>query len=425
MKNFYFLIFAAILLLLSPQIFGQHYVLKQVLVGAGGAYSDPDDFVTVSSYNPVLGQSFSFGTVYTQSVQDVIVHGDYIYVAAQDSLAKFNAVTYQQVAVVEALGVNKLKVVGDKLMASFAYPVTENYLRAFNADDLSFVKTIEDISGEASYMLVVDNVLYLAVPGDWTSTSGKIAMVDMDELVLLKEVDLGVQAAGISNLFLYNDHIVSVNASAWGATTGYLTVISQSLSEKTHYLFQHALSKAAGLSDQSLYLVVDGGIGEINLSNMEMVNASIVVPPAMSIAAAIMDTLNNDFFVTTTDYATQGVGLVYNMNGELITTFEAGISAEAIALDYRISVGIDEQFPTVALSAWPNPTIDKSTITIPESFAGGHWSLTNVQGKSLLSGSLHQDQTEVKLELNVPVSGLYLFTIMGEMNYGLVKIMVR
>ena len=76
---------------------------------------------------------------------------------------------------------NKIAIAGDKLIASFAYPVTENFVRVFNADDLSFIGSFDDVTDEAAHMLVLEDVLYVAVPGGWMSTSGKIAMIDLNE----------------------------------------------------------------------------------------------------------------------------------------------------------------------------------------------------------------------------------------------------
>ncbi len=425
MKKIYFSMLTAILLFIAPKLFAQELVLKQVFVGSGGSYSDPDDFVELSSYNPASELSYAFGTVFTQSVQDVIVHGDYLYVAAQDSLVKYSALTYSRLAVAEAVGVNKLTVVGDNLIASFTYPVTEKFVRVFSADDLSFIGSFDEVSDEAAHLLVVEDVLYVAVPGGWTSTSGKIAMIDLNEMSLLREVDLGAQAVGIYNLFSYNNQIVSVNLSPWGATSGFVSVINKVLSEKTHYEFQHTVSKAAGIHGHALYLGIDGGIGEIDLTTMTLTNAAVVAPPDLPVAAAVFDTVNANFYLTTTDYATQGHGLVYNLEGQLITTFAAGISAEAIALDYRLSSGMGETMEALALSAFPNPARERCVVRLPDALQGGNWSLVAMQGATVISGDISENQAELNLEMSTLPRGMYVLNVYGKTSYGLVKIVVN
>jgi hypothetical protein len=107
------------------------YFTKQVIIVNGGNYSDPDDFVTVAAYDPVSGETTEFATIYTQSVQDVLIVPPYAYVAAQDSIVKLNIDTYKKVASVAAPGVNKLVSNGDVLVASFWFPSTENFVKTY------------------------------------------------------------------------------------------------------------------------------------------------------------------------------------------------------------------------------------------------------------------------------------------------------
>lgn len=416
---------AAFMLFLAPKIDAQVYVVKQVFVGSGGNYGDPDDYVGLSSYDPMSGQSNDFGTVFTQSIQDLIIKGEFLYVAAQDSIAKYNATTYERLAIAPAVGVNKLAVYEDKLLATFAYPVSENFLRIYSADNLEMLTTISEISDEAANMLIVDDMLYVAVPGGWASTIGKMALIDLNDLLFLKEVDLGSEAAGIFNLYLYDNRIVSVNKSAWGVNSGYLTQVNTALTEFSHHIFPYGLGAGVGLLNNSLYVQMDGGVGEVDLIDMTLVNSSVVEPIEMGIAAAVLDTVNSLFYVTSTDYTTEGYGYVFDMSGENTAVFEAGISPEALAIDYQLISDVYQQKLDLTLSAFPNPASDLCHLDVPTDLAGAVWAITDLQGRTFLKGRLSDDEKQLTIDISSLLPGMYISSVNNHLAQGMVKILVN
>ena len=425
MKKFTFSMLAAVMLLTCPYLGAQSFTVKQVMIGSGGSYANPADFVELSSYDPVSDQSVNFGTVFTQSVQDMMINDGFLYVAAQDSIAKYNANTFQRIAVTAAVGVNKLAVYQNKLMATFAYPVTENFVREFDASDLTFLGSIADISDESAGMLIVGNRLYVAVPGGWTSTTGKMAMIDLDSFELIDEVDLGSEAMGIYNLYLANNQIVTVNRSAWGTTTGNLTTINTDLSDFTHYAYTESIGAGIGVYDNLLYTQMNNGIGSVNLETMELEKSTVVEPFAMSIAAAKLDTVNGLFCITRTDYSALGAGFIYNLAGEEQNTFDAGISAEAIAIDYRSSVGVREINTQIALRAYPNPTHDVCQISLPDELAGAQWKICDLQGRIYLEGSTALNRKTLDLDMQSLQKGMYLITLRNSQAQGSVKVLLN
>jgi hypothetical protein len=310
-------------------------------------------------------------------------------------------------------------------MATFAYPVIENFVREFDASNLTFLGSIADVSDESAGMLIVGNKLYVAVPGGWASTTGKLAMVDLDSFELIDEVDLGSEAMGIYNLYLANNQIVTVNRSAWGTTTGNLTVINTDLSQFTHYAYPESIGAGIGVYNNLLYTQMNNGIGSVNLGTMEMEKSTVVEPFAMSIAAAKLDTVNELFYVTTTDYSALGAGFVYNMAGEAQNTFDVGISAEAIAIDYRSSVGVIEFHGQIALQAYPNPTQDVCRISLPDELAGAQWKICDLQGRIYLEGSTDLNRKNLELDMQGLQQGMYFITLRNSQAQGSVKVLLN
>ncbi len=412
-------------LLMFSNLEAQNYAVKQVLIGSGGNFSDPEDFVELSTYNPASNASWGFGSILTQSIQDMLIDGDVLYVAAQDSIAKFSLLTYNRLAITYAPGVNKLAVYENKLLATFAYPNTADFLRVYYADNLDFYTSIPQISDEAAGMLVVENKLFVAVPGGWMSTVGKIALIDLSEFLFLKEVSFGAQSAGIFNLYLNGEQIITVNKSAWGATSGYLTQVNQSLSQFTHTEIPYAIGAGVGMLNNSLFVQMNGGIGEVNLTDMTLVNESVVEPTDLTMAAAVLDTVNSLFYVTTTDYASVGEGFVFNMNGENIASFEAGIAPESVVIDYKISSDIGEHLSVVNIDASPNPAEDYCTLSFPKELTGAYWVVTDLQGRRILNGYVSANEQSVVLDLSSLQSGMYLATAQNRSYHAVVKILIK
>lgn len=354
-KNYFLSLVLVFVTILGIGVKAQTTYTKQIIIVNGGVYSDPDDFVTVTSYDPEAQIVSEVATIYTQSVQDVIVNGNFAYVAAQDSIVKINIDTYKKVASVGAVGVNQLATNGNVLMASFWYPVTENYVKIYSLDDLTLVANISGISGDAADFLIQDGVALVAIPGPYGSTTGKIASIDINEAVLLSEDDYGEFYSGIGFFGFYDNVVTSFMTTAWGETTTNIGTFDDEGNIIEQYTIEDAsLAKSAGQHQDVIYLELNNGIYEYNLTNNA--ETMIVSPLTESIAASVIDTINNIFYITTSDFFSYGNGYTYDMNGNQTSTIDVGISAQAIAVDYRTTTSVHENSKEFAISVYPNPS---------------------------------------------------------------------
>ncbi len=420
-KNYFFL--TAIMLLASVQIiFAQNsrsINVNQVLVVSGGAFSNPDDYVTVASYKPGDSLTSQFGTIFTQSVQSAVVYSNFLYVAAQDSIVAFDVNSYQRVAATFAQGVNQLAVSGDKLIASFWYPDTADFVRIYNRDDLSEQAVISEVSDEASGIAVYDNKAYVAVPGGWAATTGKLAVINLENNSFEEEIDLGAEGAGISNVYVYaaNDthYLITVNKTPWGGSNGYLTKIDLADMSAASTQVNVVLGKGVGFvnSTATLYALINGGIGSVDVEGMTVADTTIVAAPAMTIAGAALDTINSLFYVTTTDYSSVGEGAIYNMNGEVTGSFDAGISAEAIAIDYRDFEAINETFAANTFGFYPNPVNNVLTVSNPDRVTVDRVFVSDVTGRVIISKEV-DGESSITLDFSGLNAGLYFVTVKGE-----------
>lgn len=332
--------------------------LYQLIVASGGAFSDPTDFVSVAAYSP-QNQSTSFMCeIKTQAVQDVLIDGGKMYITATDSLVVFDLESNQRINSVAISGARYVTAYNELLFVSIQYPETSNFLKVFDKNTLIQTASISEISGEAAAMVVHENKLYVAVPGDWTSTIGKIAALNATDGTFIEEIDLSTSGAGIHDVFIYNNKILSVNHSPWGGTSGTLTLFDPVTKLISHYMFPYHIGKGIGIHNHQLYLSINNGIGTIDLESWQVSDDALVSDPGSSsfiyFADIVLDTLNSQLFATTTDYFSMGEGLIFDLNGAQTGSFEAGISAEALALDYRPVSNFGE-ISYSRLNVFPNP----------------------------------------------------------------------
>ena len=391
----------------------QHMVVNQVIVGSGGIYGDTTNNVSLASYKPGDGVTSNFGSIDTQSIQDVVISGNYAFVAAQDSIAKFDIDTYEKVAIVEAIGVNQMLVVSDILLASFQFPVTENFVRVFSTDDLSFISNVSEVSDESAGLLVNGNLAYVAVPGGWTSTVGKIAIIDLADYSLVDEINFNELGVGVSDLFYYNGQIMAVCRTPWGASHGYLLGMNSLGSHFDIYLIEEILGKMVAEVDGLLFTVMNGGVGIIDLHDFSVADSAFIAAPSLTIAGVAMDTIDGNFYIATTDYFSTGVGTIYNALGIETGNFDAGVSPDAIAIDYRDNTGIDDLLSENKITLYPNPASDVITIKA-DGVNSNVFNVLDISGRVILQGSVDLMSGSANINISTLESGLYFFVLFNE-----------
>ncbi len=410
-KNYFLFIMVMLFAFNVSHVVAQHMVVNQVIVGSGGVFGDPADNVTLGSYEPSAGVTTEFGSINTQSIQDIVIDNGFAYVAAQDSIVKFNLDSYERVAVVAALGVNQLLVNGDVLLASFQFPVTENFVRVYSVSDLSLISNVSEVSDESAGILVAGNLAYVAVPGGWMSTVGKIAIIDLSDYSVVDEVNFNEVGVGVFDLFYYNGEIMAVCRTPWGGTHGYLLSMNALGSHIDVYLIEQIVGKMVGEVDGLLYTVINNGVGVIDLSDFTVVDTAYIEAPALTIAGVALDTIDGNFYISTTDYFSTGVGTIYNALGVEVGNFDAGVSPDAIAIDYRDNTGVNNLYSDNSVKIYPNPASDVITIKYVDGIAVNGFNILDISGRVIMNGSVDLMSESVNINISKLESGLYFFVL--------------
>lgn len=412
----FLLLLALQLLMLPAYVLNGQTTLHQLIVASGGAFSNPNDFVSLAAYNPITQATTNFGEIKTQAVQAVCINEDVLYVTATDSIVAYNLDTYQRIAAVAVQGVRYMLVSGEMLVVSIQYPATENFIRIFNKNSLQYLGSISQISDEAAGMVLYDGKIYVAVPGSWMSTVGKLAVLNAVDGSFIEEIELGSNGEGIHDLFVNNGKVLSVNRSPWGSTTGTISVFDPVSKTVDHHTFPYHIGKGFAINEQSLYVFMNDAVGVINLVDWTVTHAALLPDPGSSsfiyYADAVLDGLNGRIYATVTDYFSMGEGYIYDLEGSLKGNFAAGISAEALALDYRQpSFNTEITYATVSVS--PNPASSSLFIGLKTEMARGRYNIYSSSGKVLQSGDFNSAINK-SLDVSALSAGCYVLAVFSE-----------
>lgn len=409
--------------------------VKQIITTNSGRfeYSPPyTDYAMVQAYNPQTGIVNLFNTIYTQSTQCVAVSGKMAYVAAQDSIIKYDLNSMQRVAAIKDSGLNQLAVFNGRVIVSKQYPIINNFVEVLDTSNLGVITEISGISGDCGSIMMINDTVYVAVNGGWMGTNGKLAIIDPSTWTLNTEVDFGSEAIGIFNLYSYKGKLFSINKTPYGVVdTGSITVYNPLDRSFINVFLNHAVATGSGIKDSLLYLGLDNGIGSFNL-NLLMVQNSIIIPdPGSSvftyILSSVVDSLDDRIYVNIGDYITPGYCLVTALNGDSITSFYTGISSDAIAVDYRFyPAGIsNSNSKESTVKVFPNPVRNNLTVVLD-----GHYDLQrllvyDITGRVLRTQSIESiDNKSVTVSCQNLPSGLY-YVMIDTSNGRLVKPFIK
>lgn len=394
--------------------------VNQVIIVNGGRFESAppySDYVTVQKYDPVTHVVTVFDIIYTQSTQDVIIDGHFAYVAAQDSIVKYDIDTYQRVSAIADSGMSKLYKHGNKILVSKAYPIKRFFLEVLD-ENLSLLARVQGISGECGGITSVGNIVYVAVTGGYSGTEGKLARINASNWTVMGETNFGPDAVGIWNLYSYDYKIYSINRTPSGnPNQGSLTVYDISGDSFLNHVIDVAVGDGAGIKDNLLYLKMNEGLGSFNLDTKQIADTTIIPDPGSAdrkyIISAAVDYINSLFYINIGNRSTYGYGMIATLAGDSIGSYTEGINADAIAIDYRTPVGIDpDQTFKDFVSIYPNPVTDILLLNLIGKETIKHIKITDLTGRVIYDNVLNGNEKTLKINCEKFPSGVYLISFM-------------
>ncbi len=379
--------------LLSVAAFGQSAYLHQVFVANGGDFSNPDDYVTVGAYEPSTTQFTVFDTIFTQSVQDMVVMDEsFVFVAAENELVKYHADSYERLATVQVPGIHELAVgdfpYQDHLIVGKWFGTLDNeYVQVYDAN-LNLLFTTEEVEGDTDGIYTWDDYFVVANPGPFGSTEGAIHVFNLADLSYIGKIDLGAEGTGISSFFRTNalgaSQLYALGNQGWGSEAAYLFEIDiSSMSVESTSTLNHGVSSIIDVGDfgEVFYLDWDGNLGYFDLG-VDEYNTLATGP----FASADISYEHNTIVATDASFSDAGNAYVFELDGQASLDFAVGISPEAVALDMRLPSSIEQTTQGLnGLVCYPQPARDQ--LNIRSDLDLQSWRITDITAKVILQSN--------------------------------------
>ncbi|MEQ8909684.1 MAG: T9SS type A sorting domain-containing protein [Vicingaceae bacterium] len=405
MKKNYFLL---ALLTLTTAAFAQ----KTIIVN-GGQFGNQNENANVMIYDTQTKSSQVIDTIHTQSVQDILIDGNFAFVAAQDSIVKYNLNQGTRVASAAFSGVSTktFTLSGNELLVGNWYAQTTDNLYIYDKNNLNLIDSVTAVEKGAISILVDNGFAYISqneTSANFTDTLGYIIKVDLANRTVVDTAAVSGYTQDMGELILRPDGngfyvlnsgsntITSVDFASFNATN---TSLSNNLrvGGKSHISIQ----------TDTLFARMDNGIGAIDLTNLSVFATNIV---DTVVSAFTYDTLNKQFYVTQTDFFSYNLGKIYDRAGNKLDTMPVGYAPEVIRMYYDQSVGLhDFKKPAeFGLTLFPNPSSEMVNIN----FDQGDFTqlrLLDLKGKVLLEKGI--STSRALLDVSNFSKGMYLIEL--------------
>lgn len=391
----------------------QSYVNQAIILNEG--YFDYTNNVivepvTIGSYNPATQVYSIVDTLENMRFgSDIVIAGNYYYVAADTKIFKMDLNTHQEVASVSCPGVRNLGIYQNKLVATRGeYETTfDSYLHVYDASNLTLIQAIDTLDGPkwAAQNIVMDGaVAYIAVNNGyvWGSEKGIVGKLDLATLTYGNEIDLGPEGKNPDNLMKSGDFLYTVNNKDWsGASVSKISLLNPS-AETVNLASASTGCGTSALVNENIVYQVSGEttLNEFNYAAMN--NVGPVAGINLSFYELANDDVNNYMYASTTDFATFGKVYIYDSNNDEVTNFMVGTSPGTIVFDVRASVGVNEL--TTSFNVFPNPATTELNIA------------SNLEGKVIVRNALGQEvivSNAKQLNLSALSAGTYTVTFNG------------
>jgi len=427
-------------MVISLSSFAQENYVHQVIYLNEGQYDYLNQVqltsVTLGSYD-VLADTYTefeqidgakFGT-------DVLIDGDFIYVAADSLMLKYNKHTLTLEGSTTVEGIRKLAVWNNQILATIGSTVSHNaYFRAFDKNTLGFIYELDTLNGP-SYstegIVVLNDTAYIAVTNAFESGNAKglIGLVDLNNQSYMDEIDLSPDGLNPDNLMISGTTLYTLNNKDWtnSSITQFScldrTFLTSNLSAPSgcgasvfanNNIFYHRYDYNQSWKDTN---------NTLNLFNVTDQSIDTIYPNMKNVYGMADDKINGQIYLTTTDFISSGMAYIMDYSGTLTDSFPVGISPGSITLDVRDFVTISEDVKKGEYSIHPNPS--SSILYIEAEDASGAYSLmiTDIEGRQMFI-DLSNNSVRRTIDMGSWPTGVYMIHIdgiKGRSSYKIIK----
>ena len=396
---------------LTALVQAQNYVHQALILNEG--YFDYQtnqiiDPVTIGSYNPANQtyqivdtlEGMRFGS-------DVIIDGNFYYVAADTKIFKMDLNTHQEVASVSCPGVRNLGIYQNKLVATRGEYLTSysSYLHIYDANTLSLIQAIDTVQGPkwAAQNIVIDgSSAYIAVNNgyEWGNEKGLIGKLDLSNLSYGNEVDLGSDGKNPDNLVKLGGFLYTVNNKDFSGSSISKVAIDGTSNSTVNLAAASTGCGTSALRDNKLIyqLSMETILNEFDVNVMN--SSGPVTGHTLNYYELAQEPVTGQLYTSETDFFSFGKVHIFDANNNELSNFNVGISPGTIVFDVRSSAGIEAIENT--LSVYPNPAVDLLNVSID-----------GVKRVYDLTGKLLIESSSTSLDISSLNQGIYLLNVNG------------
>ena len=335
----------------------QNTYVHQVLLLNEGCYDYYEEEilepVTVGVYNP---DDNSYNSVIeingARFASDLVIYGDYFYVAADNKLLKYDLNTYDLLMSQDVPGIRNIAIYenylfitkGDYDLSSFSSVIFESYLDVYDTSDLSYLFSFDTNNGpqwSTESLLIQNNTLYIGINNayDYGNYKGIVGVVDLDNMTYLNEIDLGEDGLNPINLLFRGDFIYTMNNKNWDGSS--VSIINPT-NDNTQTIDLSNVSSGCGVSiirDDELCYQVSGGsqMFKFDLNNLE--EAGLVDNYEYNYYTISENPVNGYVYASIANFVSSSGIVIYDQSHNIINTFFADVATGTIAFDVR-SMGV-------------------------------------------------------------------------------------
>jgi hypothetical protein len=338
-------------LIISHNIFAQSFVSRVLVLNEGYFDYITNDIivpVTVGAYDPATGVYTTIQTVEgARFASDILIDGDYYYVAADHYLLQYDLNTNALVHMADVPGIRQIAVDDDQIVVTRGeYLVTlPSYLQVYDKATLSLDYEIaaDVLPHTTEGVIIKDGKAYVAVNNGFVfgAEVGYIAVLDLTAESITATIDLGADGINPDNLMIDGDDLYTLNnkdftgssVSSYKIGTGDITTTNLA-----------NISSGCGTSAISSGTIYYQELFGTTLSKFDPLTTEITGEDEYGISfyGLAFDPIDDIMYTSETDYFSYGRVHLFATDGTPIATFDASVSPGNFAFDVRLGSAIDE-----------------------------------------------------------------------------------
>jgi hypothetical protein len=400
---------------------------QQLLILNGGEFGG-QQYANLGRFNTSSRSFQHLDTIFTQSVQDLYIESQrYAYVAAQDSLVKYDLQTGQRLAATAfgAPSTIKLGIYQNSLLVGNWYEPFghsgpySRHLLIFDKNTLALQDSIPDLSFGAKDFVILGDTAYISqnrndFSTNFTDSLGFLAIVHLPSRQVIRRDTLSNTGADLGRLYLLGDTLLIGFNSVSNTISHYHLVNGQRSTASAGVDLQlRNYAGGAFLYQGQWYLPYNGTIGSYDPIQRQAIQDSIVVHgqniPFVAEFAWTMDTLNGRIFLSKIFFSNQSTnqGIAYNLQGDSLYSFPVGYSPEVLQIWYDQPLTAITALPSLShLHAFPNPAPQLLNLRW-EANSAEQLLVFDALGRLQVQQQLAPEQTQAQLSTQSWASGWY------------------